>query len=110
MKHFTIAFLACIFFVACKNDKNTSANYNNWEVFNGNFTANKYSSLDQIDTTNVHQLQVAWEYHTGDADTAAHSQIQCNPIVVDGVIYFTSPMLKLFAASTANNFNMGEVK
>src|SRR4030095_4283481 len=45
--------------------------------------------------------QIAWEFHTGDADTAAHSQIQCNPIVVKGIMYCTSPQLKLFAVDAA---------
>ncbi|HEX9514036.1 MAG TPA: PQQ-binding-like beta-propeller repeat protein [Puia sp.] len=56
-----------------------------------------YSPLTQIDTTNVQNLQVAWTYHTGDADTINHSQIQCNPLVVDSILYGTSPRLVLFA-------------
>ena len=68
---------------------------------NGNSTSNKYSTLTQIDTGNVAQLQVAWTYHTGDADTAAHSQIQCNPIIINGVMYCTSPALKLCAVDAA---------
>jgi quinoprotein glucose dehydrogenase len=63
-----------------------------------------YSPLTQIDTANVQNLQVAWTYHTGDADTVNHSQIQCNPLFVDGVLYGTSPRLVLFAldAGTGN--------
>ncbi len=49
----------------------------------------------------MQRLQVAWIYHTGDADTAAHSQIQCNPIIVNGTLYGTSPQLKLFALDAA---------
>lgn len=75
--------------------------YSNWTTYKGSDEAIHYSSLTQIDTSNVTQLQVAWEYHTGDADTAAHSQIQCNPIVIDGVLYGTSPQLKLFAIDAA---------
>jgi len=75
--------------------------YAHWTKAHGNANGNKYSSLIQIDTSNVMQLQVAWEFHTGDADTAAHSQIQCSPIIIDGVMYFTSPMLKLFAVDAA---------
>ncbi len=59
-------------------------------------------SLTQIDSTNVQQLHVAWTYRTGDADTANHSQIQCNPIMVNGVLYATSPVLKLFALDAAS--------
>ena len=71
--------------------------YGEWRSVNGNATGNKYSSLKQVDTTNVQQLKVVWTYHTGDGDTAAHSQIQCNPIVINGTVYGTSPQLKLFA-------------
>jgi len=60
-----------------------------------------YSPLTQIDTANVQDLQVAWTYHTGDADTLNHSQIQCNPLVVDGSLYGTSPRLVLFALDAA---------
>jgi len=60
-----------------------------------------YSSLVQVDTSNVQQLQVAWAYHTGDADTLHHSQIQCRPLFVDGVLYGTSPRLLLFALDAA---------
>ena len=56
---------------------------------------NRYSSLIQIDTSNVSQLQVAWQYHTG--DSAQMTQIQVNPIVVDNILYGVSPKLKLFA-------------
>lgn len=80
----------------------TEDHYKNWDVVNGNPEGNKYSSLTQIDTANVAQLQVAWTYHTGDADTAAHSQIQCNPVIVNGVMYVTSPQLRLIALDAAS--------
>src|SRR6185503_611621 len=67
----------------------------------GNKENNHYSSLSQIDTSNVNQLQPVWTFTTGDADTAKYSQVQCNPIIVDSVIYFTSPTLKLYAVHAA---------
>ncbi|MEP7230302.1 MAG: PQQ-binding-like beta-propeller repeat protein [Ginsengibacter sp.] len=75
--------------------------YTTWSSYKGSPASIQYSSLTQIDTSNVTQLQVAWEYHSGDADTAHHSQIQCNPIIVDGVLYGTSPEMKLFALDAA---------
>ncbi len=89
--------ITALVWVACNNTKNNEPDYSGWKMATGNSNGNKYSSLTEIDTSNVAQLKVAWEFHTKDDDTAAHSQIQCNPIVVDGVMYFTSPMLKLFA-------------
>lgn len=88
-----------ILLLSCRSHE--FAKYNGWQKAHGNPDGNKYSSLSQIDTNNVTQLQVAWEFHTGDADTAAHSQIQCNPIIVNGTMYCTSPQLKLFALDAA---------
>ena len=64
--------------------------------------------LTEIDTSNVIQLQPAWTFNTGDADTLGSSQIQCNPIIVDSIMYITSPTLKFFAlhAGTGKK-NMG---
>ncbi len=84
--------------------------YQGWEVVNGNPAGNKFSSLIQIDTSNVSKLQPAWTYHTGDADTAAHSQIQCNPIVINGILYATSPQLKLFALDAATGKELWSYK
>ncbi|HVX51715.1 MAG TPA: pyrroloquinoline quinone-dependent dehydrogenase, partial [Chitinophagaceae bacterium] len=38
---------------------------------------------------------------TGDLDTAHPTQIQCNPIIIDGVLYGTTPQMKLFAVDAA---------
>ncbi|MBN9382636.1 MAG: PQQ-binding-like beta-propeller repeat protein [Chitinophagaceae bacterium] len=89
-------FLLAPCWMACHMSRDRMT-FDKWEVAGGNSFVNKYSSLVQIDTSNVQQLQEAWTYHTQDMDTAAHSQIQCSPIVVNGVLYGTSPQLKLFA-------------
>ena len=45
----------------------------------------------------MHRLQVAWTYRSGDGRQDDRSQIQCNPLVIGGVLYGTSPQLKLLA-------------
>jgi len=99
-KLYRFAFISCLLAAACQSPDDRKE-YRSWTMAHGNGESNKYSSLTQIDTGNVTQLEVAWEFHTGDADTAAHSQIQCNPIIVNGVMYATSPMLKVFAVDAA---------
>ena len=69
----------------------------NWPVYLGGEHSNQYSPLSQIDKTNVKHLKVAWEYHTGDKGKRNDTQIQCNPLIIDGVLYGTSPKLKVFA-------------
>ncbi len=43
------------------------------------------------------ELEVAWTYASGDADSLNRSQIQCNPLIVAGTLYGTNPELKAFA-------------
>ena len=75
--------------------------YAGWETYGGHPDATRYSSLSQINTGNVKNLQVAWTYRTGEIDTTNKSQIQCQPIVVDGVVYATSSRLNVLAIDGA---------
>lgn len=79
----------------------TPGRYDEWRVAGGTRENSRYSTLSQIDTNNVSKLAVAWSYSSGDADTINHSQIQCNPIVIDGILYGASPQLKLLALDAA---------
>jgi quinoprotein glucose dehydrogenase len=72
-----------------------------WRVTGGAPSQTRFSPLDQIDRANVKSLRVAWIYHTGDASSADHTEIQASPIVVHGVLYSTSPGLALFALRAA---------
>ena len=67
-----------------------------WRFTGGDRDNTRYSSLDQIDRSNVARLQPVWTYHTGDM-TGDNSQIQATPIVVDGVLYATTPALAVIA-------------
>ncbi len=73
----------------------------NWAAYLGDPGATHYSSLAQITPANVAQLKPAWIFHTGGYDPRNRSQIQCNPLVIDGVLYGTSPRLALFALDAA---------
>ena len=68
-----------------------------WRAHGGDPGHTQHSPLAQITPANVARLRVAWTYHTGDARPDNRSQIQCNPVVVDGVLYATSAGLKAFA-------------
>src|SRR5262245_36429817 len=68
-----------------------------WPTHGGDPGHQQYSPLAQINRDNVKTLQVAWTYRSGGASPDNRSQIQCNPIVVDGVLYATSPRIRVFA-------------
>lgn len=73
--------------------------YRGWTAFGGSSDNIHYSSLKQINTKNVHKLKVAWKYESGDEYPG--SDIQCNPIVIDGVLYATTPKLRVVALDAA---------
>jgi len=70
-----------------------------WPVYRGDPKGNQYVPLAQIHAANVHRLQPAWEYRTGDANE--RSTMHVNPIVVAGVMYVTTPSLKAVALDAA---------
>ena len=70
---------------------------NDWRVTGGDPGNTRYSTLDQINTQNVAQLRVAWTYHTGDLPPNGHGEIQATPIIVNGVLYTTTPALAVIA-------------
>jgi quinoprotein glucose dehydrogenase len=55
----------------------------------------RYSPLSSINRENVARLTVAWTYDSHDAFKG--SEMQSNPVVVDGVLYVTTPTLKVVA-------------
>ncbi len=56
-----------------------------WPTFNGDYSGRRYSSLSQIDQSNVHRLTLAWmaEMHS--------VGIKSMPLEVNGYLYFTTP-------------------
>jgi quinoprotein glucose dehydrogenase len=82
---------------ACNNSPSNLG----WRAHGGDWAHTQYSRLSQVNRSNVGQLKVAWTYRTGDARPDGRSQIQCNPIMVHGVLFGTSPQLKVFALDAA---------
>ena len=59
----------------------TPAPYTTWRTYGGGGHSSQYSALDQINKSNVTQLQVAWSFPVGERSFVF------NPIVVDDVMY-----------------------
>ena len=97
-----------LWLTACKSEVRVArpessqpGQYRSWKTYLGDLGVTHYSVLDQINSQNVGQLRVAWTYQTGDKRDNNRSQIQCNPIVIDGVLYATSPAMKVLALNAA---------
>ena len=65
----------------------------NWMTYSGTYNAWRYSPLDQINRENVERLAPVWVFQTGKVEGG----FSCTPLVVDGVMYITSPWNRVFA-------------
>ena len=73
-----------------------------WRTYLGDLASTQSSPVDQIHRENVARLEVAWTYDSRDAaPPSGGSQIQFNPLVVKGVLYGASPVMRLFALDAA---------
>jgi quinoprotein glucose dehydrogenase len=82
------------------------ATQNDWAYYGHDAGGTRYSPLAQINRANVAKLKVAWTFHTGDISDGSgrpkRSGLETTPIVVDGILYFTTPFNRVFAVNPAS--------
>ena len=57
-----------------------------WPKYGRDLGNQRFSPLAQVDRSNVGELKLAWQYRTGRRAT-----FQTRPIVIDGIMYLTTP-------------------
>ena len=105
-----LAFIAILFLAGCGNsdtqkpkvdasgERNRLNNFVDWATYRGDQEGTGYSSLDQITTENVQLLEEAWTY---DFDNIVRPGTSSNPIIINGVMYFSDAELNLIALNAA---------
>ena len=94
----SLALLSVMFFTAAKFlvQPLPPGSASDWPEYLGGPDRNHYSTLTQINAGNVSQLKMVWQHHTLDS-----GQIQCNPIVKDGILYGMTATTQPFALNAA---------
>lgn len=77
-----------------------------WPVYHGDAEGTHYSPLRQIRRGNVHRLQPAWVYRAEEGSLRAGSTIECNPLVLRGRLYLTTPGLRVVALDAATGHEL----
>jgi quinoprotein glucose dehydrogenase len=74
-----------------------------WPLYGGTPGGTRFSPLARITRDNVSKLVVAWRYHTGEPtiDLPRQPSLQVTPIVVDNVMYISTPLGKVMALDPA---------
>jgi len=68
----------------------------NWLTYGHGYANQRYSALTDIEAANVHQLKPAWIFQTGVIGT-----FPTNPLVVDGVMFLSTPFNHVIALDAA---------
>jgi acido-empty-quinoprotein group A len=55
-----------------------------WPTYNGDYSGRRFSTLDQINASNVNALTLGWVYRS-------NATIKSTPLEVNGILYFTAP-------------------
>ena len=77
--------------------------FEGWDGYLGGGDSSQYSSLSQINRANVHQLEVAWEFPTGEGMPPLF-----NPVVAGGRMYVINGAGQLVALDPANGAQIWE--
>jgi quinoprotein glucose dehydrogenase len=72
-----------------------------WAAYNGGSQGTHYSTLKQINRSNVKALKVAWTFETEDPPSKSKREFEANPLIIHGILYGLTPNLKVFALNAA---------
>ena len=61
-----------------------------WRFYGGDAGSTKYAALDQIDRTNVKDLQIAWRWRAENFGPRPEFYYRATPLMIDGVLYTTA--------------------
>lgn len=77
-------------FTIRQGGEDVGPDYMPWVNINGDLNANRYSSLEQINVSNVQDLQIAWRWKAENFGPRPEGLNVTSPIMVDGVLYATA--------------------
>ena len=80
--------------------------YRTWQRSHGDNGGTRFSALDQINRQNVTNLQIAWIYQSKDKS----NNIQCNPIIANGVMFAPTPGECIVAVNAENGTELWRFK
>ena len=76
---------------------NASGEPQQWLTYSGAYDGSRFTPLDQINKTNVQRLSLQWVFQTG-----VRGRHETTPLVIDGVMYLTTPQNHAFARGRAH--------
>lgn len=86
-----------VIMISCNDEGHT------WNAYKADAESSSYSALKQINKRNVHRLRLAWTFDPSDAeDGSGYAASQCNPIIIDEVMYAASARHRIYAINAGS--------
>ena len=102
MPHKRHCFFLILIAFSCVGCQSTVDENRTWSVYKADAQSSSYSPLKYINRDNVRGLKLAWAFHPNDARTGSRpGNAECNPIIIDGIMYATSARHRLYAIDAA---------
>src|SRR5215467_7209943 len=60
-----------------------------WPYYTADLKGTRYSPLDQINSSNFKDLEVAWRFKTDNLGTRPEYKLEGTPLMVKGILYAT---------------------
>jgi quinoprotein glucose dehydrogenase len=64
----------------------TGARVGEWPTYGGDLASRRYAPLDQINTGNFNQLEIAWRFKTDNLGPRPEFNFQATPLMVKGCV------------------------
>lgn len=79
-----------------------------WPCYGGDAGGARFADLNQVNTKNVQQLQVAWTYRTGELQLYEGNSLkeraafEATPVMANGTLYLSTPTSRVIALDAVN--------
>ncbi len=82
--------LICLLFLTINLLAQQGATKGEWRYYGGDAGSTKYSPLDQINASNVKQLEIAWRWKSDNFGPRPDYNWEVTPLMIGGVLYITA--------------------
>src|SRR5438874_812727 len=90
VRRLVLVILSAILLALNTADAQRGAVNGEWRYYGGDAAGTKYSPLDQINASNVKQLQIVWRWKSENFGPRPDYNWEVTPLMIGGVLYFTA--------------------
>jgi quinoprotein glucose dehydrogenase len=95
--------LACVTLAPASTQAQSGTTGSEWSVYGGDAGHTRYAPLDQIDATNVGDLEIAWRWSGRNFGQNPLVRSSTTPLMIDGTLYATAGMRRSVVAIDAGS-------